>query len=284
MGKTTWTKEMHDQLRDLYPNHHNMDIAKKMGISESRIKARAKVLKLRKVGKHKVRTSPYLHIDIEEFKRLYPVTTIKKMIQIFGGSKSGIMSLAREHKLKRKDNPGQFKKGCDSWNAGKRGIRVSPKSEFKKGSLPGNTLYNGAITLRNHRSVKTGKPYPTLYIRLSKAQWQPLQRYIWEKHNGPIPKKHCVVFKDGNSLHCDIDNLECISMAENARRNQNYEKAAQSIRANWDEGISDHQVASYLVGADKQLQQYIIDHRPDIISLKRQQLQLNRTLKQKTDG
>ena len=284
MGRRTWTDEMHEQLRELYPTTHNMIIAEKLGITEQAVKARALKMKLRKHGRHKVRTSPYLHIDIEEFKRLYPVTPIKKMIKIFGGSKSGLMDLAREHNLSRESNPGQFKKGCDSWNAGKRGIRPSPKSEFKKGHLPANTLHNGAITLRNHRSVKNGKIYPTLYIRIAQAKWQPLQRFIWEKHHGPVPTKHCVIFKDGNSLHCDIENLECISFAENARRNHNPEKAAQTNRANWDEGISDQQVAGYLVGGDKDMQKFIIANRPDIIIIKRQQLQLNRTLKQKTDG
>jgi len=46
-----------------------------------------------------------------------------------------------------------------------------------------------------------------------------MHHYVWEKHRGPIPPKHVITFKDGNRANCTIENLECISMADNARRN-----------------------------------------------------------------
>mgnify|MGYP000683150107 CR=1 FL=1 len=95
-----WTPELINQLRSLYQDNHNLIIAERMGLSESSIKAKATVLGLKKNGKHKVRTSPYLRIDIEEFKKLYPTTTIKALIEKYGGSESGIISLAKEHNLK----------------------------------------------------------------------------------------------------------------------------------------------------------------------------------------
>jgi hypothetical protein len=42
---------------------------------------------------------------------------------------------------------------------------------------------------------------------------------VWEQHNGPIPPKHIVAFKDRNRANCAIENLELMSMADNARRN-----------------------------------------------------------------
>ena len=47
----------------------------------------------------------------------------------------------------------------------------------------------------------------------------PKHRYIWEKAFGPIPKGHCVQFKDGDTTNCILDNLYLISRAKQVRRN-----------------------------------------------------------------
>lgn len=48
----------------------------------------------------------------------------------------------------------------------------------------------------------------------TKNGWVLKSHYIWEKHNGKIPKNHCIVFKDGNMLNCDINNLELIDYTD----------------------------------------------------------------------
>ena len=89
---------------------------------------------------------------------------------------------------------------------------------YKKGNVPTNTLYDGAITIRNESQNKTN-PKMYKYIRLSAGEWEPLHRHIWEKVHGPIPEGFNIVFKDGDSFNCDIDNLEIIDNAENMQRN-----------------------------------------------------------------
>lgn len=116
----------------------------------------------------------------------------------------------------------QFKKGHQSFNKG-----LNPKdymspesyakivpSQFKKGGLPSNTKYDGAITLRHDKS---GAKY--LFIRLSKANWIPYHVKIYQDAYGPIPKNHIIVFKDRNTLNVSLDNLECITRIENMHRN-----------------------------------------------------------------
>jgi hypothetical protein len=187
--------------------------------------------------------------------------------------------------LKRVGVKNRFKKGHNPANAGKTGVRVSPKSEFKKGHLPQNTLHDGAIRIRNDRNTKTGRVTPYKYIRIAKAKWVLYQRHLWEQHNGPIPKGHMIRFRDGDTMNCTIENLECISMAENARRNANRKKAIESFQANREEGyrtpseiLSDQYVAFTLSFGDKELRQEI-KKRPDLIALKRTQLLLNRKIK-----
>lgn len=43
--------------------------------------------------------------------------------------------------------------------------------------------------------------------------------YLWQQHHGEIPPNHMIIFKDKNSENCVIENLEMITMKENAKRN-----------------------------------------------------------------
>lgn len=50
-----------------------------------------------------------------------------------------------------------------------------------------------------------------LNIKVSKAEWQTLHRYIWEKHHGKkVPDGFMIVFADGDVDNVDIDNLVCV--------------------------------------------------------------------------
>lgn len=86
---------------------------------------------------------------------------------------------------------------------------------FEKGHLPHNTKTDGEISVR--KDTRTGIEYK--YIRISLGEWKELHRHVWEKENGTIPKGMNVVFKDGNSLNCALENLEMISDAELCSRN-----------------------------------------------------------------
>jgi hypothetical protein len=111
----------------------------------------------------------------------------------------------------------RFVKGQISWNKGLKDVCTGGlKSQFIKGNKPHNTKYDGCITIRKY-SNKSNRPY--LFIRLEEGKWELLHRYLWQMVNGPIPKKANVQFKDGNSLNCNINNLELISKNENMERN-----------------------------------------------------------------
>ena len=42
---------------------------------------------------------------------------------------------------------------------------------------------------------------------------------IWKQANGPVPDGHNIVFRDGDTQNCVLENLECISNAELMHRN-----------------------------------------------------------------
>ena len=130
----------------------------------------------------------------------------------------------------KRDNSGRFVKGMTPWNKGTKGIQIGGKqTQFKPGHLPHNTKHDGAISIRYYK--RDNRPYK--YIRTANARWEPLHRYMWKLHNGEIPKGYVIRFKDGNTLNCDINNLECISRVENMNRNRNYEKHSKTMREKW---------------------------------------------------
>lgn len=187
-------------------------------------------------------------------------------------------------------NAGSFKKGHNPWNAGNTGISVSPGTQFKKGNVPANTLHDGAITIRLDTNQRTARKIAYRHIRVSKGRWQYYHRYLWEQAHGPIPKGIPLVFKNGNTLDCRLENLELISRKELLKRNRNREKAAQSLRETWAEGnhgvhtLSDSYVAGMLAYGNQDIKQEILDYYPWLIEAKRASLLLNRIIKKQKNG
>jgi hypothetical protein len=101
------------------------------------------------------------------------------------------------------------------------------ETQFRKGQRSG-------IAAKNWKPIGTILPDGEGYLRIKVREavcgkeatgfgnskvWPMYNRYVWEQHHGPIPPQHLVVFKDRDRANCSIENLELISMAENARRN-----------------------------------------------------------------
>lgn len=105
----------------------------------------------------------------------------------------------------------RFKKGDIPFNKGKKGIRVSPGTEFKKGHIPKNYLPVGSerITKDGYLEVKIKKP----------NVWKLKHRIVWEKENGPVPKGFVVIFSDQDKTNISIDNLLVVSRRELAVMN-----------------------------------------------------------------
>jgi hypothetical protein len=128
-------------------------------------------------------------------------------------------------RLRRDDNPGvawRFPKGNVPFNKGRKGVSYPgmQETQFKPGQMPHNTHPIGA-----YRITKDG----TLQRKISNdkgsnsKRWRGVHELVWVEANGPIPPKHIVVFKPGTRTTeleaITLDKVECISLAENMRRN-----------------------------------------------------------------
>lgn len=233
--------------------------------------------------------------EIELLQKIYPDRPTKEVAKILGRSLSSVygrvgflgISKSDEYmkaslavlsaKLQKSGKAHRFKKGQKSWNAGKKGLHFpgSEKGHFKKGQLPSGTLYDGAITVRLYKTGHRGNKRPYKFIRIAKARWREYHLHVWEQHHGPIPKGMRVCFKDGDSMNCDIANLELLTAQQaGAKMSTNDTYIAMKLCQSAVRGKGKGQY-------DKELFEKII-RQPALIEAKRQQLLLNKTIKERS--
>ena len=189
-----WTPERDAELARLYPHARTSDVAEQMGLRVTQINARAFQLRLRK-------SREYLASDQS------------------GRKQPGCGA-----------NSGSFKPGHSTWNKGVRfeaGGR-SIETQFKPGQLSGRAAvlwrpvgslrltHDGTLQRKVTDTGNTGRDYVGVH------------KLVWEQAHGPVPAGHIVVFKPGQRTseesEITIDRLECISRAENMRRNSRHNR------------------------------------------------------------
>lgn len=285
--KRTWTIEQENLLIKEYPTAEKKRIRELFpDKSDNSIKSKATKLGLKKAVP-RFRFTPE---QLSELARIYPNTLNSDLAVYFGCSKHTIENKAFVLKLKknagfiskiakeRSSDPNhggrksRFKKGHAPTNKGKKqtdfmtleAIEKSKASRFKKGHIPVN-----AVPVGYERVDKDGY----VYIKVEgKRKLVMKHRHIWEQHNGEIPKGCNIQFKDGNRQNCSIENLYIVS-----RRKQMLNNSGAL-------NLPDSMVALYIAGQrgkNKELIREIKNNHPELIQLKRQQIMLNRKIKEK---
>lgn len=142
------------------------------------------------------------HIDGKSHRELALIFNAK-----FGLSLSECAIKGKVQRMGLKNGrDGKFSSGQRSWNEGKKGIHMSPKTEFKSGHMP-----------NNHRPVGSERLNVYGYIEVKVVEpryWRAKHRVVWETENGPIPAGHTILFADSNKQNCEIENLILVSRAE----------------------------------------------------------------------
>ncbi|MFD4837697.1 HNH endonuclease [Achromobacter sp. NPDC058515] len=185
MGGKKWTEAQEAAVRKFYANAPTKVIAAAVGRSESSVYQLAQRLGLRKSD---------TYLSSPEAGR-------------FDGTRGEAC---------------RFPKGHEPWN---KGTSFQPggksvETRFKPGSRPHTWQPVGS-----YRITKDG----TLQRKISDApgsnskRWRGVHELVWIECNGPVPAGHIVVFKPGmRTADVDlitVDKVECISFADNMRRN-----------------------------------------------------------------
>ena len=139
---------------------------------------------------------------IEYLKKHYDDLSYKKLSEIMNNSfniKTTPSSI--EHKVNRLG----LKKSEEGLNKS-RNLKAASLFWFQKGHIPYSKKPIGyeRIDPNGYIWIKVANP------NVFKAK----HRVVWEKAHGKIPKSHCILFMDGNSQNCNLDNLQLISRGE----------------------------------------------------------------------
>lgn len=158
--------------------------------------------------------------------------TDKEICKSFPGTSAVSIGAARKRfSLLKPIDSGRFKATRAPWNKGKSynaGGR-SKDTQFKKGTKPPKYRHVGEVF-----SIidGTGKTYK--FIKLAHQRQYPYGRHVWEQTTGEILTKDFVIrFRDANPLNCAFENLEKLTKGQNAIRNANRKKAAESLTSTW---------------------------------------------------
>ena len=291
MPRNKWTKRQLSILRKEYPKIEDLGtLCTELGKSLSAVKSRARLLGLKRLFQS---GSPWKPELVKQLIKLYPNKSNAEIASKLGlretqiEPKAFLLGLSKTKEFMRERSAKTaFKKGHIPLNKGKKQVEYMSKeaiartegTRFQKGHLPHNAVgvNDGDIRIRHDHKNRGGKAYK--YIRLALGKWYPLHQHNWETEKGKIPKGYCLWFTDGDTMNCDVSNLELITRAENMRRN------SCSVR------LTDNYVAMTLsrekgkVGAFDLETLEKVKKNPDLIKTKRAQLLLLRTIKEKSNG
>lgn len=114
----------------------------------------------------------------------------------------------------------RFKPGHEPWNKGTHYVAGgrSAVNRFRPGNRPltwvpiGTVREDGDGYLK--RKVRDDAP-----AGKSRFNWVFVHRELWERHHGPIPRGHAVVFINGDKKDIRIENLELLTQRELMLRN-----------------------------------------------------------------
>jgi len=142
--------------------------------------------------------------------------------------------------------------------------RTCSNSYFPKGHVPHNTKSDGEISLRVYENARSQK-----YIRVSLANWMPLQLFNWEQVNGPVPEGMVLRCLSDNKLDCKPNNWELINRTEHLEKNAGRDT------------LDDKYITNLLAHKNRELRPAIAE-MPELIELKRNQIKIRRTINELT--
>lgn len=248
-----WSPAAEAKLRELYPTTPVSRLAFLLKRTEKAVRSRAKLL-----GVTKGKRRPWSAAEDCKLRRLYAehsaaecatqlgrtVSAVQQRVNVLGLHKQGewIAARARQrwaegrHEGSRR---GHFRPGHVPANKGTKGVSGHHpncrRTQFKKGRAPQearNYVPIGTEKLDRKRGVIVRKVTddPGIYPA---GRWRPVHVIVWEAEHGPVPEGHLVRFRDGmktfDTSQITADRLECVTLAENMRRNSYHTRYPKEV-------------------------------------------------------
>ena len=171
---------------------------------------------------------PWTEAELQALRQRYPSEPTQAIAVAFGrtahaiGMKAVAIGLRKSADFLASSASGRLQPGNKPHNKGKAypSKGRAAETQFKPGNKPKTTLPIGSYRL-NHDGHLQRKVSDA--SGCNSRRWRNVAELVWIQANGPLPPKHIVVFKPGQRTsvleEITLDRVECISLAENARRN-----------------------------------------------------------------
>lgn len=201
--------------------------------------------KSRGIIKDRVRWTPVMVQLLRDWYPIYPTAVVAGALEVAIGrvyAKANGLGLSKSPEFLASELAGRiqrghqhpamvatrFQKGIVPWNKGTHFVSGgrSVETRFKPGQRPHTWLPIGSMRLVAGGS---GSPAKVLEVKVNDlpgpnhVRWHPVHRLVWIAAHGPVPPEHIVVFRAGMRTNVleeiTVDRLECITRAENAKRN-----------------------------------------------------------------
>ncbi len=130
----------------------------------------------------------------------------------------------------------RFQKGHIPWMKGRKGIHMSPATEFKKGRVARNWRPVGMIVIRHDKLFRwqrkrnyknggrrLGKPRRWIKVKddgRPQDRWLPYARYLWQQKYGAVPRGLFVVHKNSDQMDDRTENLILVNRSLHIKKNE----------------------------------------------------------------
>lgn len=245
--RSEWTPELDEMLTLMWPDTAATEIGDLLGRTAGSVRQRAADFGLQKdpsfAAEHSRRTtiarSRFTAEVREVIERLYATTGTEEIAALTGIPAPRIWAYAKRNGLSKPpeylraaakkrfgpDHPfakAGFRKGHVPKNKGVKGWDSGGRSHetrFVKGQRSNNWKPIGSTRI-NADGYLDRKVADTGYMP---DDWKAVHRLVWIEAHGPVPVGHVVRFKPGRKTTDEklitLDAIECITLAENGRRN-----------------------------------------------------------------
>lgn len=229
-----YPKEVHDFIRNNVAGHTTQELAEMTNTafgtnftaaSMKSYKANHKLRSGTPCGLPKGRATEMYPAEVaayirENYKGTSYADMAAQLKEVFGReyTPAQMMAYYKNHKL-NSGLTGRFEKGNVPMNKGRKGYTAPgcEKGWFQKGNQPWDTVPVGTIVTKSDGYLwKKIDDKPDG----GRFNWKQLHLLIWEEAHGPVPEGCLVIFKDGNTMNTDLENLALVTRAENGVMNR----------------------------------------------------------------
>lgn len=198
-----------DYLRKHYATTATALLAQELQLTQKQVRSRAAQLGIKKLPQHRaVHTRVLSAADRKLLRKHFAHKTNGELMQMIPVSRTAIAAAGSRMGLKK--TPETRKR---AWAEGGRNSK--PHAGHFKSGQP--SPRNAPVGTETWTTPPPENPDGPRYLKRKLPPphgWQYMHRWLWIQAHGPVPPKHVITFRDGNSANLSLENLRCAPIGD----------------------------------------------------------------------